>query len=216
MLDAPFLPPNLWRQGERVWTFGALSDPGQGDATRDVLIGLYKLKGKDASEGVIPIPATDGSGHAVSELRQGPYVVRAAAIAAAAAPAIKADFAPGIALVGADVPTIGAAGSPFAVLLHWQATEPSPPRYTVFLHLLDQHGTLRGQQDVEPDNGSFPTSSWLLHELVDDTHELTLPPSLAPGEYRLVIGVYPTGRPDQPRSMIWPQEIRVRASGIST
>jgi hypothetical protein len=102
------------------------------------------------------------------------------------------------------------------VLLHWQATEPSPPRYTVFLHLLDQHGTLRGQQDVEPDNGSFPTSSWLLHELVDDTHELTLPPSLAPGEYRLVIGVYPTGRPDQPRSMIWPQEIRVRASGIST
>ena len=178
-----------------------------------MLIGLYKLKGTDASGGVIPIPATDGSGHAITELRQGPYVVRAATIVPVADPTLKEDFAPGMALVSAAVPNLGAAGASLAVTLRWQATSSSPPRYTVFLHLLDQLGTLQAQQDVEPDNGAFPTSSWLLHELVDDTHVLKLPPNIAPGEYRLMIGVYPTGQPDQPRSMTWPQGIRVEASG---
>jgi hypothetical protein len=122
-------------------------------------------------------------------------------------------LAPGVALVGADVPNTGTAGAAFAVTLHWQATEAAPPRYTVFLHLLDQHGVLQAQQDIEPGDGGFPTSSWLLDELVNDPHVLTVPPSIAPGEYRLVIGVYPTGRPDQPRSMDWPQGIRIAASG---
>jgi hypothetical protein len=213
MLDAPFLPPNLWRQGERVWTFGALSDSGHDNATRDVLIGLYKLKGTDASEGVISIPATDSSGHAITELRQGPYVVHAATVAPADDPTLKENFAPGLALVSADVPTVGTAGASLAITLHWQATSSSPPRYTVFLHLLDPRGTLQAQQDIEPDSGALPTSAWLLHELVDDTHILKLPPNIVPGEYRLVLGVYPTGQPEHPRSMTWPQEIRVEASG---
>ena len=72
---------------------------------------------------------------------------------------------------------------------------------------------LHAQQDVEPDDGAFPTSSWLLHELVDDRHVLKLPPTMAPGEYRLVLGVYPTGQPGQPRSLTWPEGIRIEATG---
>lgn len=209
MFDAPFLPPDLWRQGEWLWTFGTLSDPGQGSAARDVLIGLYQLKGTDAREGVLLIPATDRQGHAIAELRQGPFVVHAANVAAAAVPALKADFAPGVALVGADVPATGSAGSALAITLHWQATEASPPRYTVFLHLLDQHGTLSAQQDVEPGEGGFPSSAWLFHELVSDPHLLKVPRTAPVGDYHLIIGVYPTGRPERPVSMLWPAAIQV-------
>jgi len=209
--DAPFFPPNLWQQGEQVWTFGTLSDPGQSGGVRDALIGLYQLKGADARDGVIPIPTTINGGKPITELRQGPFVVHTAHVTTSAVVALKTNFAPGLALVSATVPSSVNAGSALAVTLQWQATESEPPRYTVFLHLLDQSGVVRAQQDVEPDGGRFPSSSWLLHELVTDAHSLALPPTLAPGDDTLVIGVYPTGQPDKPYTLTWPQGIRVVA-----
>lgn len=172
MVDAPFLPPNLWQKGEQVWTFGALSDAGQPTGVRDVLIGLYKLKGTQARDGVISIPETVAGGRTVAEFRQGPFVVHAANVSGSGVTALQARFAPGLSLVRAQVPATATAGSTLSVTLYWLATELSPPRYTVFLHLVDQAGVLRAQQDVEPQAGSFPTSTWLLNELVTDTHVL--------------------------------------------
>jgi len=165
------------------------------------LIGLYKLKGTQAQQGVIPIPATVAGGGAVNEFRQGPFVVHAATQRGSRVPAVQASLAPGLSLVSADVPATATAGSALPVTLHWQATEPLPPRYTVFLHLVDQAGTLRAQQDIEPQAGSFPTSTWLLNELVTDSHALSL-----------VIGAYPTGQPGKPASWTWPQTVTVKAA----
>ena len=38
--------------------------------------------------------------------------------------------------------------------------------------------------------GRYPTQNWAAGELVRDRHTLTLPADLAPGAYRLIVGVY--------------------------
>ena len=68
--------------------------------------------------------------------------------------------------------------------------------YTVFVHLLDEHGELRGQTDSPPTSGKYPTSVWDAGELIADLHTLSLAPDLPAGEYKLAIGLYDpdTGR----------------------
>lgn len=208
-LDAPFLPPGLWQEGERLWTFGALTDAGQGAAPRSALIGLYVLKGRDSRAGVIPVQAYDGNGRPITAVRQGPIVVRAAHITKTALPALDAHLAAGLSLVSADVPRAANAGGTLAMTLQWQARITAPPRYTVFVHVLDGAGVLKAQQDTEPEHGMFPTSTWLGRELVTDSHRIVLPATLSPGAYHLVIGVYPVGKPDKERSLTWPEPVQI-------
>jgi hypothetical protein len=77
--------------------------------------------------------------------------------------------------------------------LSWQAKGPLEERLTVFAHLLDGEGRLVAQQDSEPGGGSRPTTTWLAGEVIRDQLGILLPPDLAGGEYRLVVGLY---RPD--------------------
>ena len=210
-LDAPFLPPGLWQQGERVWTFGTLRDPGGDDPRRDVQMGLYVLRGKDGSAGVRPVPAVDSAGQAEDALHLGPVVVQAAR---PGGPAQGSVLAPGLDLVGADLPANARAGTGLPVALHWQAAA-ALPRYTVFIHLLDAGGVLRAQQDGEPQGGRLPTLAWLPGERVDDRHSVLLPAGLAAGRYTVVIGVYPTGRPDQPHALTLPGNVTVEAGPLS-
>jgi len=86
-LDAAFLPPGSWRAGERVWTFGDLSDPGApGTAMRQAEIGMYVLNGKAAAAGVTPLPMSDAQDNRLARLSLGPFVVRARASGPAARP----------------------------------------------------------------------------------------------------------------------------------
>jgi hypothetical protein len=62
--------------------------------------------------------------------------------------------------------------------------------YKVFAHLLDEAGALVAQRDSEPVEGSRPTSTWDPGEEVLDRHGILIPDGLAPGEYRLVVGMY--------------------------
>ena len=55
--------------------------------------------------------------------------------------------------------------------------------------MLDSQGQLVTQQDGEPNEGRFPTSGWPLDQVVRDVHRLDLPAELAPGEYRVLIGL---------------------------
>lgn len=200
-LDAPFLPPGEWQAGERVLTFGTLTDPGAATTPlRDVQLGLYILRGKTAAEGVIPIAASDGSGRPLGTIRAGQAVVKAPELAPAATAALAPDLAPGLTLLGAAAPAAARPGQPLTVTLRWQAAA-RLPRYTVFVHVLDRAGKLVAQHDGEPDGGSFPTSGWLPGEVVKDAPTLTLPAALPPGAYTLMVGVYPSGRPEQPHAI---------------
>ena len=55
--------------------------------------------------------------------------------------------------------------------------------YTVFVHLVDSDGIVRGQKDNAPVNDTYPTSLWQPGEFVTDAYTLPLPPDLPPGDY---------------------------------
>lgn len=81
-------------------------------------------------------------------------------------------------------------GKPLAVSILWRALRPMDQSYTVFVHLLDAAGGKAAQHDGLPFAGIYPTDRWAAGELVRDVHTLQLPPSLPPGKYRLVAGLY--------------------------
>jgi hypothetical protein len=100
-------------------------------------------------------------------------------------------------------------GSLLNVRLVWHPATPIERDYSIFLHLVDEHGLIVAQRDSFPQSGRSPTSDWLpvsddgrrsdsqgsLH--YPDLHTLAIPPSTeAPCDCRLVLGVYDhaTGR----------------------
>jgi hypothetical protein len=81
-------------------------------------------------------------------------------------------------------------GATAAVNLFWQAGRPVTDTYVVFVHLLDEAGQIKAQNDDLPRAGAYPTPWWPPGQLVEDTHPLVLPSDLSPGTYQLVVGLY--------------------------
>ncbi len=75
--------------------------------------------------------------------------------------------------------------------LIWQAQSTPAADYTVFAHVLHPDGTCCAwQQDVMPQQNSYPTSRWLPGEVVVDSYQIMLPDEAEPGEYGLEVGLY--------------------------
>jgi hypothetical protein len=74
--------------------------------------------------------------------------------------------------------------------LTWQALAPVQGDYTVFTHLLDAQGVLRGQNDAKPLAGARPTTTWARGEVLVDVCEIPLSPAAVAGEYILLMGLY--------------------------
>ncbi|MGD2049258.1 MAG: hypothetical protein PVH03_07175, partial [Chloroflexota bacterium] len=81
-------------------------------------------------------------------------------------------------------------GDTIQVTLYWEAIEPTAADYTVFIHLLDEEGRLRGQKDSQPLGGKYPTYLWEGGERIRDDYELTIHPEAPPGNYDFAIGMY--------------------------
>jgi hypothetical protein len=62
--------------------------------------------------------------------------------------------------------------------------------YTVFVQMLDAGNQIIGQHDGLPGEGALPTTGWVQGEVLTDRHTVTVKPNAAPGEYRLVVGLY--------------------------
>ena len=103
---------------------------------------------------------------------------------------INQTFSDSIRLESAAYPPFSKAGAIVPITLHWQATRPQEADYTVFVQLLDIKAGLVAQRDGPPQGGYLPTSAWPVGELVVDRHGLPLPETLAPGDYRLIVGLY--------------------------
>lgn len=89
-------------------------------------------------------------------------------------------FAHDINLVGYTLTPTG------TVTLVWQPARELATSYHVFVHVVDETGTIIGQSDGVPAGWTRPTTSWLSTEYIIDTH--LLPPP-APGR-ALHIGLY--------------------------
>jgi hypothetical protein len=52
------------------------------------------------------------------------------------------------------------------------------------------------QQDIQPQQGAYPTDRWIAGEVVVDEYVIEMPDELSPGDYLVEIGLYlpETGR----------------------
>jgi hypothetical protein len=101
-----------------------------------------------------------------------------------------ARFGP-LALVEASSPaTAVSPGDAVPVELLWQAVEPPREPLVVVVQLLAAGDRLVANLEEEPAGGRYPTQQWAAAELVRDRHALGLPSDLAPGTYRLIVGIY--------------------------
>lgn len=87
-------------------------------------------------------------------------------------------------------------GEQLDVTLLWHALGRQNRAWTVFIHLVNADETIVAEDNREPRNNAFPMSQWVAGDWVEDAHMLELPTTLAPGTYRLWVGLYypPTNR----------------------
>ncbi len=85
------------------------------------------------------------------------------------------------------------AGQALPLTLFWQSLTDHPDFLTVFVQLQEKTGQPVVGYERPP---LWPSSEWQRRTLLRDPYDLPLPPTLPPGEYRLVIGLT---APDQTR-----------------
>jgi hypothetical protein len=102
-----------------------------------------------------------------------------------------ARFGEAIELLGYDLDATSLQpGEGAEITLYWHALRPVETSYTVFVHLLDEAGQMRGQMDSLPVRGAYPTTVWPSDAVVRDRHTVPLAADAAPGVVRIAIGIY--------------------------
>jgi 4-amino-4-deoxy-L-arabinose transferase-like glycosyltransferase len=81
-------------------------------------------------------------------------------------------------------------GEPVRLTLYWQAETTVGRDYVVFCHVLDATGWVRGQQDNQPRQGTFPTRAWTVGEWVVDVYRFPVAVDSPPGEAAVEVGMY--------------------------
>lgn len=95
-------------------------------------------------------------------------------------------------LLGAHSPVTSVeAGRPLQLSLYWMAARQIDRDYRVALSLIDADGFSWAFVDHMPCDGACPTTEWPTARLVQDDVDLSLPPGIPPGQYRLQVSVYP-------------------------
>ncbi|HZY42948.1 MAG TPA: hypothetical protein VFF59_13235, partial [Anaerolineae bacterium] len=111
---------------------------------------------------------------------------------AAPAPAIETRYRFGdtIELLGYDAPQIDSAANVIRYRLYWRAAKDGMEDYTVFAHLLDEHGAQIGQGDSQPFDGDFPTSLWRVGETFVEERSLPITTDAVPANITIALGLY--------------------------
>ena len=81
-------------------------------------------------------------------------------------------------------------GAQVRVTLIWRALAEMSESYTVFVHLVDEHGTLVTQHDGIPAAGLRPTFTWIPGERLLDSHDLIVPLDVPVPGGTLIVGMY--------------------------
>jgi hypothetical protein len=81
-------------------------------------------------------------------------------------------------------------GDVMALPLRWRALTALDEDYVVFAHLGLPDTPPLAQSDGPPRNGTSPTSTWVAGQEVFDRRALSLPDTIPPGRYPLMVGLY--------------------------
>jgi hypothetical protein len=181
-------PTSLWQVGGVIKdTYGMYVLPESKAPSRfRVDVGVY-----DRSTGEV-LPAFDGDGHPLHgvTVAQGKVTTRQEPHYSGYTP-VAFDLASQVSLTGYKIDkTEVKAGATIQVALYWRAQKKMAEDYTVFVHLVDEEGTIWGQHDSQPVNGYYPTSFWDQDEIVKDEHAFVVSEDTPPGEYRIEVGMY--------------------------
>ena len=75
------------------------------------------------------------------------------------------------------------------LILYWEALTRPTKDFSVFNHIVDGAGVLRGQKDG-PAGGQMPSSRWRPREMQVDVHQIQVREDAPAGDYELVTGLY--------------------------
>jgi hypothetical protein len=82
------------------------------------------------------------------------------------------------------------AGDTPELTLIWHALGRQNRNWMVFIHLVDAHEQIVAEDNRPPQDNAFPMLEWVTGDWVEDRHPLALPANLAPGEYRIRVGLF--------------------------
>ncbi len=95
----------------------------------------------------------------------------------------------GVELRNVEFPREVTRGGTAPITLTWHAREQMDRPWSVFVHLVDAQEQIVDQTNAQPQDGAFPTNSWVRGDWVRDTQELELHHA-QPGLYRMWIGLW--------------------------
>ncbi len=81
-------------------------------------------------------------------------------------------------------------GATVRLTLYWQVLQPMESDYTVFVHVIDEQGTIWGQSDAMLVQDERPTSLWEVGDVVEQEHELKIDVEGPRDGYAIQVGVY--------------------------
>ncbi len=104
---------------------------------------------------------------------------------------LDARFGPSVVLLGfAATEWRTSYPDPFRITLYWTTSAPVDATWKVWLRLVDDEGNVRWKGDgMHPAGNYYPTSAWRPGEIIADSHEVPVPPSLAPDDYQLQVAM---------------------------
>jgi len=125
---------------------------------------------------------------------------------------VDATFGDQVKLLGFEAVDTLSPGAEFDVTLYWTAQRTPKDDYIVFVHLLDAEGQAFASHDGPPMAGRYPTSAWLLGDVVPDVHRLVLDPKTPVGTYEIRVGMY--SWPSLERLPVLDRQGAVQAEGV--
>lgn len=172
-------PTRLWSQGDRISDHYTLQIP------ESVRAGPHLLQ-LLVSGGAGGLSVTDSNGDVVDYIVVGPIEIHDGGADVESPPSdASAVLSDNISLLGYDWTSLD--GNDFEVDLYWQARGDISQDYTVFVHVVSPEERLVAQHDSLP---ALPTRLWVPGIPVVDSHSLSLPTDVQPGEYEVRIGMY--------------------------
>lgn len=190
--------PGLGRTSTTFWKPGEVFtdlmrvpvdvDAGRAAAPAQVRlwVGLYDRKA-DTILPAVDWPSGDPDPGIVAEAKLPPEPSH---LSQAPSPAL-ARFGDNLELSAAHLPTTVQPGAIAPVTLEWTVLNPLPDSCRLFIHLTPADQSQPVAQVDEPIMcDRYPAHLWAAGEAFEDGHQIQIPPTLAPGTYRFLIGVY--------------------------